>query len=109
MRVFLMKRRVDVELPRAAHVLRPVLPKVPVVSADCWKQAVLNHMSIVGTAQTGVADLVRPVVGDPVEQHALRLRDRERQARAEVQDAADLPAADSLSCAPTAARRSSSS
>src|SRR5438067_2404462 len=39
--------------PGPRTVLRPVLPKVPVVSATCWKHDVLNQLSIVGLPATG--------------------------------------------------------
>src|SRR5262249_10883197 len=51
--VFLMTDASMLNCPGPRTVLRPVLPNVPVVSATCWKQLVLNHCAIVGLLETG--------------------------------------------------------
>src|SRR3982074_2254190 len=51
--VFLMTDRSMFLRPGPRTLFRAVLPKVPVVSPACWKQAVLNHMSVVGLDRTG--------------------------------------------------------
>src|SRR5436190_22655605 len=45
--VVLIADRSMLNCPGPRTLLRPVLPNVPVVSATCWKQDVLNHLSIV--------------------------------------------------------------
>src|SRR6185295_12826871 len=64
--VFLMIDASRFLRPGPRTLLRAVVPKVPVVSATCWKQAVLNHCVIVGFDSTGSQIwfgrlLVRPV------------------------------------------------
>ena len=51
--VFLITDMSTLNWPGPRTVLRPVSPKVPVVSGTCWKHAVLNHRSMVGLLGTG--------------------------------------------------------
>ena len=52
-RVSLMTEKSMLNCPGPRTVLRPVLPKVAVVSVTRAKAAVLNHMSIVGLSRVG--------------------------------------------------------
>ena len=102
-------REVDVELPGSAQ---DVAAGVAVGAGDVGRRlrtpTVSNHCVDRRVRRQAVADAVRPVAGAR-RLHALRLRDRQRQARAQVEDAAGLPAAPPAGRARTAARRSSSS
>src|SRR5262245_8463836 len=51
--VFLIIDMSTLKSPGPRTLLRPVLPKVAVVSAVCWKQDALNHASIVALLATG--------------------------------------------------------
>ena len=99
MLVFLMSEASMLNEPGPRIVPRPVLPYVPVLSVVGVKQDEIEPFIDRRVRERAVADLVRPVAGAGRE-HALGLRDRQRQAAAPGQDAAELPAAVRLGAGP---------
>ena len=94
--VFLISEASMLNEPGPRTMPRPASPYVP-VSVGRPDEARRVGPAVDGrVVQPAVADPVRPVAGAGG-LHALSLRDRQRQATAQIQDAAELPPAESFS------------
>src|SRR5437867_21138 len=66
-RVFLISEKSTLKSPGPRTELRPVLPKVPVESATCWKHDVLNQRSIVPVLRFGSHTVLGRLLVMPVD------------------------------------------
>ena len=109
--VFLISDSVDVELrPARARVFRPVLPKVPVVSAHLLEARGVEPLVDRRVADsTGSQIWFGRLLVMPVDSMLCDCVIVERHARAQIQDAARPASRPTRASPPTAARRSSSS
>ena len=87
------QREVDVEVARSAHGVPPRIAERAGRIGDLLEARGVEPAVDGRIAERRIADGIGPVVGDAGRQHALRLRDLERESGADVENAAHLPAA----------------